>query len=179
MTKISSQETAILGLLHEHHHYAPRIQEIMAKRGMDKWTDMEFSSIDSILKELEKKKLVESRIQEGTGKSSGEVYYITEKGRSIFKKEIKSLLSQKGKITYPFDLGLANINVLDHDEIIQSLELYLNSIEERIQSLEYSIKIQEENNIPYNFIAIYSRSVLILKAEKMWVKEFMENYTAV
>ena len=179
MTKISNKEAAVLGLLYEHHHYAHRINEIMAKRGMDKWTDTEFLSIHNILKKLEEKKLVEIRIREAGEKSSGMVYYITDEGRSVFKKEIKSILSRKGNIIYPFDLGLANINVLDDYEVIQSLELYLESVEERIQSLEYAIKVQKENNIPYNFIAIYSRSVHLLKAEKVWVTEFIENYTAV
>lgn len=56
--------------------------------------------------------------------------------------------------------------VLSHSELIQSLELYLKSVEDRIYSLEYVLKIQEENNLPYNFIAIYSRSLLLLKAER-------------
>nr|WP_243687490.1 hypothetical protein [Methanobacterium formicicum] len=33
MTEISNQETAVLGLLYEHHHYAYRIREIMEKKG--------------------------------------------------------------------------------------------------------------------------------------------------
>ena len=179
MTKISNQENAVLGLLYEHHHYCHRISEIMAKRGMDKWADIEFSSINNILKKLEEKKLVEVKVRDEEGPSQGMVYYITDQGRSVFKKEIKSILSRKGNIIYPFDLGLANINVLDDDEVIKSLKLYLNSLDKRIQSLEYAIGVQKENDIPYNFISIYSRSIHLLKAEKVWVKEFIENYTAV
>jgi len=41
--------------------------------------------------------------------------------------------------------------VLSHSELIQSLELYLKSVEDRIYSLEYVLKIQEENNLPYNY----------------------------
>lgn len=42
MIKISNQEAAVLGILYEHHHYAPRIEEIMVKRGMGEWADIKF-----------------------------------------------------------------------------------------------------------------------------------------
>jgi len=79
------------------------------------------------------------------------------------------------KLISPFDLGLANMYVLSHDEIINNLNIYLKSLEDRLQSLEYAVKIQKENNIPMNFIAIYSRSIQLLKAEKKWLKDFMAN----
>jgi len=62
MTDLSHQEAAVLGILYEHHHYAYRIQEIMEKRGMDNWADIEFSSIHNILEQLETIKLVQSKI---------------------------------------------------------------------------------------------------------------------
>jgi DNA-binding PadR family transcriptional regulator len=173
MVNIYDQDVAVLGLLYEHHHYPHRLCEIMEKRGMGNWTDIDFSSVNSILEKLELKNLVESRKRDKKGKSSGKIYYITREGKLVLKEKIKDILEGKGKVVYPFDLGIANICVLSHDELIQSLDLYLNSIETRIQSLEYTMKIQKENNIPYNFIAIYSRSIQLLKAEKEWLKDFI------
>lgn len=175
MTKITQQEIVVLGLLYEHHHYAYRLEEIMNKRGMGNWADTEFSSMDHVLKRLEDKGLVLVKIRNGDDKASRKVYFITDEGRSVLKKEIKSFLSKKAKVLYPFDLGLANIHVLDHDELIQSLNNYIKSLEERIEILENSMKIQNENNVPYNFIAIYQRSLVLMKAEKHWIKEFLEE----
>ena len=119
---------------------------------MDNWADIEFSSIHNILEQLETIKLVQSNIKaENGGQTSRKVYYITDEGKLVLKKKIKTILSKKGKIIYPFDLGLANMYVLSHSELIQSLELYLKSVEDRIYSLEYVLKIQEENNLPYNY----------------------------
>ena len=174
MNEISNPEAAVLGVLYEHHHYAHRIQEIMAKRGMNRWADIEFSSIPRILKELEEKKLVQ-RIPDSEAEPSKKVYYITDEGIIILKIKIKSFLSGKSKIIHPFDLGLANMHVLSSEEIMESLELYLKSIEERIQLLECSIQLQEKNKIPDNFIAIYTRSVSTMKAEKRWIEEFMKK----
>lgn len=175
MIEISNEDATVLGILYEHHHYAPRIEEIMMKRGMNKWVDIDFSSIPCILKNLEENKLVESKSRTFKGQTYRKVYCITDEGRLVLKKKIISILREKGKLIYPIDLGLANINCLTPDETIQSLEEYSKSIEERIQYLEDSIKVQEENSIPFNFIAIYSRSLTILKAEKKWIEEFLEE----
>nr|WP_319374521.1 helix-turn-helix transcriptional regulator [uncultured Methanobacterium sp.] len=175
MNEISNPEAAVLGVLYEHHHYAHRIPEIMAKRGMNRWADIKFSSIPRILKELEEKKLVQSRTSDSEEEPPKKIYYITDKGIIILKRKIKSFLSGESNIIHPFDLGLANIHVLSSEEIMGSLELYLKSIEERIQLLECSIQSQEKNRIPGNFIAIYTRSVCNLKAEKRWIEEFMEK----
>ncbi|AIS31348.1 PadR family transcriptional regulator [Methanobacterium formicicum] len=175
MREISNQETAVLGLLYEYHHYAYRIREIMEKRGMDNWADVDYSTLPPILKSLEKEGLIRHQYRNEGIKGPEKVYHITEKGKSLFKRQIKSILSEKGSIIYSFDLGLANMTSLNQEEIIQSLKIYLKSIEERIHVLSYSIKIQEENNVPYNFIAIYSRNLSILKAEKEWLIEFMDK----
>jgi DNA-binding PadR family transcriptional regulator len=175
MVNISDEDVAVLGLLHEHHHYAFRIQEIMEKRGMDKWANIDISSVNSILEKLESNNLIQSKLPDNNGKTSDKVYYITNEGKIALKKKIKAIIAGEIKLIYPFDLGLANMHVLSNDEIIKNLNIYLESIEDRLQSLEYAVMIQTENNIPTNFIAIYSRSIELLKAEKKWLKDFMDN----
>ena len=166
MSGISNTETAILGLLYEHHHYAYRLGEIIEKRAMRSWADLEYSSIEQVLNELEKKDLVKAEM---------EVYSITDDGRTIFLEKVKEHISEKSRIIYPFDLGLANLCFLSREEKIQSLKSYLKSLEGRIAFIDSSIKIHEENNIPYNFIAIFSHSSALLKAERDWVMKFIEN----
>ncbi|MBI4813636.1 MAG: hypothetical protein HY802_04815 [Methanobacterium sp.] len=63
MTDQSNQEATVLGILYEHHHYAHRIQEVMEKREMDNWADMEVSYIHNILEQLETNKLVQNNIK--------------------------------------------------------------------------------------------------------------------
>lgn len=178
---ISQQDVAVLGLLLEHHHYAHRLQEIMEKRGMERWADVDYSSIPVTLEKLENNGLIKKEIRKDdvdnlkTDESTHEVYSITDNGRTVLINEIKSLLSKKAKIFHPFNLGLANIMFLSDDEIIESLESYLKSVEEQINYLKSSIKIQEENKIPVNFISISKRSLHILKAEKEWIKEFIKE----
>ncbi len=175
MSDISNTETAILGLLYEHHHFASRLEEIIEKRAMRNWTDLNYTSIIEVLNELEKNNLIESEIRELEGKTSENVYSITDKGKKVFLEKIKELMSKKSKYIYPFDLAIANMNFLSKKEIIESLNTYLKSIDERIKFIDNSIRIQKEDNIPYNFIAILCRDNALLKAEKDWIEEFIHE----
>lgn len=169
MSGISNMETAVLGLLYEHHHYAHRLQEIMEKRAMQNWADLEYSETLKVLKELEGKDLVRSNEDEL------KIYYITDKGKSALKDKIKVLLSKKDAFIHSIYLGIANIDFLSRDEVIQSLKMYEGSIEERINFIGNSIKIQKENQVPYNFIAILSHSKALLEAERIWINDFTQK----
>ena len=174
MSDISNTETAILGLLYEHHHYAYRLEEIIEKRSMCDWADVDFSSIYDVLGKLEEKNLVKSALK---GESSKKVYYITDDGKLAFLEKIRELMTNS-KAIYPFDLAIANMHLLSNEEIIKDLNTYLKSIEERIEFIDASIKMQEENDVPYNFTAILSRSYALLEAERDWIKEFIEKIKA-
>lgn len=184
MVQISYPEITVLGLLHEHHHYAHRLVEIMEKRGMDNWADVNYSSIMNILQKLESSNLIKSSIreekeegkkEENKGHVKDKIYYITPEGELVLKEKIKGILEGQYKLFNPLDLGLANLYVLNHDEQMECLKLYLDNIKKRLDTLEYAMSIQTGNNIPPNFIAIYSRSIELLKSEKKWLQEFIEE----
>lgn len=175
MSRISDIEAAILGLLYEHHHYAYRLEHIIKKRGMRNWADIGFSSIYYVLKRLEEKKLVESKLRTTKGKPSRKVYYITEKGQQAMQGKIQEILSENKKQIYSFDLGMANIEILGPEKAINCLNNYLKSTDERMEFLEKSIAMHESINSPYNVIALFSRPLALLKAEKTWVENFIQK----
>ena len=173
MTRLSDQDVAILGLLYEHHHYAYRLEQIIEKRGMRNFIKIEFSSIYYVLKRLEEKKLVEAKLRKMEGKTARKVYYITDNGKLAMEEKIKHILSVNQKQISSFDLAMANIQILNHNEIIECLESYLKSTDARIKLLENSILNQKSNNSSPSVIALFSRPIALLKAEKEWVYDFM------
>lgn len=175
MSRISDIEAAILGLLYEHHHYAYRLDHIIKKRGMRNWTDIGFSSIYYVLKRLEERKFVESKLRANEGKPSRKVYYITEEGQKAMQEKVEDVLSENKKQISSFDLGMANIDVLRPEESLNSLNNYLKSTDKRIEFLEESIAMHEDINSPYNVIALFTRPLAILKAEKTWVENFIQK----
>ncbi|WP_223790423.1 hypothetical protein [Methanobacterium spitsbergense] len=56
------------------------------------------------------------------GKTSRKVYYITDNGKLAMEEKIKHILSVNQKQISSFDLAMANIQILNHNEIIECLE---------------------------------------------------------
>lgn len=174
MVRLSNLEATILGLLYEHHHYAYRLEQIIKKREMRNWAEIGFSSIYYVLKRLEEKKLVESKLRKVEGKPSRKVYTISPEGKLAMEQKVKEILSENQKYVSSFDLAMANIQILRSDEALECLKLYLKSTDERIKFLEKAIRIQESNNSPANVIALFTRPLALLKAENKWVQDFIK-----
>lgn len=172
---LSDIEAAILGLLYEEPQYGYQLEKTIEGWGMRNWTQIGFSSIYYVLKKLEKKELVESKLEKVEGKPSRKVFTITDPGRQAMKEKLKDLLSWNKKLISPFDLGLAYLNYLEPQEVIGCLENYLESAQGRIKFLESSVKMQEELNAPYYVVALFSRPLKSLKTEMDWVEEFIEK----
>jgi len=172
---LSDLEAAILGLLYEEPQYGYQLEKTIEGWGMRNWTQIGFSSIYYVLKKLEKKELVESNLEKVEGKPSRKVFTITDLGKQTMKEKLTDLLSWNKKLINPFDLGLAYLNYLEPQEVIDCLENYMESAQGRIKFLESSVRMQEELNAPYYVIALFSRPLAILKTEIAWVEKFIEK----
>jgi DNA-binding PadR family transcriptional regulator len=175
MPRISDLEVAILGLLYEEPQYGYQIEKTIEAWGMRNWTPIGFSSIYYVLKKLEKKELVTSRLEKVEGKPSRKVFTITSSGKSTMESELRDLLSWNKKLISSFDLGLAYLNYLKPREVINCLENYVESAQGRIKFLESSVKTQEKLNAPYYVVALFSRPLAVLKTEVAWVEQFIEK----
>lgn len=175
MSRISDLETAILGLLYEEPQHGYQLEKTIEGWGMRNWTPIGFSSIYYVLKKAGKKELVESKLEKVEGKPSRKVFTITDLGKNTMKEKLTSLLSWNKKLINPFDLGLAYLNYLEPQEVIDCLENYLESAQGRIKFLESSVKMQKELKSPYYVVALFSRPLASLKTEMEWVKEFIEE----
>ena len=175
MKTISDLEAAILGLLYEEPQYGYQLEKTIEGWGMRNWTQIGFSSIYYVLKKLEKKELVTSKLEAVEGKPSRKVFTITSHGREIMKEKVRYLLSWNTKLINPFDLGLAYLNYLEPAEVIKCLENHKESALGRIKFLESALKTQEKLNTSYHVMALFSRPLVQLKAEIYWIDEFIEK----
>jgi len=175
MSRISDLEAAILGLLYEEPQYGYQLEKTIEGWGMRNWTQIGFSSIYYILKKLEKKEMVKSKLEKVEGRPSRKVFVITDNGRQAMKEKLIELLSWNKKLINPFDLGLAYLNYLEPQEVVNCLENYIESAQGRIKFLESSVRMQEELEAPYYVVALFSRPLASLKTEIKWVEEFIEK----
>lgn len=175
MNIISDLEASILGLLYEEPQYGYQLEKTIEGWGMRNWTQIGFSSIYYVLKKLEKKELVSSKMEKVEGKPSRKVFTITDTGKVAMEEKIRDLLSWNKKLISPIDLGLAYMNYLEPVEVIKCLENYVESAQGRIKFLESSVKTQKELDAPYYVVALFSRPLESLKTEIEWVEGFIEE----
>ena len=175
MSETSDIEASILGLICEGAHYGYELEKIIEERAMRNWTEIGFSSIYYVLKKLEEKKLIDSKIEPVEGGPSRRVYAVTEDGRQAMKVKVRSLLSDYKKAISPFDLGVINIWLLTSEEALECLKLYGKSIDKHTSSLEDSTRKMDKQETPYFVRALFTRPLAHLKAEKSWVEQFSKE----
>lgn len=172
MSRISSREAAILGLLCEGPRYGYELEKVIEERGMRVWTEIGFSSIYYVLKRLEGRGFIKSTVREMEGKPSRRVYSVTEEGLTVMKEKVRSVLSENRKLISPFDLGIAYHSLLKPEEAVECLRLYLESLDKREALIERSIQEKEGD---YVVLALFTRPLVHVRAEREWVEQFKND----
>ena len=170
---ISDIEAVILGLLCERPQYGYDLDRTIEERGMRIWTQICFSSIYYVLKRLERSGFIISSLEMVEGKPSRKNYSITESGRAAMKEKIMNVLSSCPKLVSPFDLGLANINLISQEEAIECLRKHMDSLNERARFLERSIAESMGKSDPYRITLLFELPLVHLEAERDCIERFM------
>jgi DNA-binding PadR family transcriptional regulator len=175
MIKISTTEVAILGLLSDRPMYGYEIEKIIEERKMRNWTSIGFSSIYYSLNKMEKKEFVVSERVNVEGKPSRKVFSITAKGESVLKEQISTFISRVEKTNSKFELGLMNLEILSKKEIMDCFADYMESIDRQIAHYEKLEKNLGQINVPFYIPQLATRPLRLLKEEKKWVADFVEE----
>ena len=172
---ISDIEAAILGLLCEKSQYGYDLDRIIEGRGMRNWTQIGFSSIYYVLKRLEKSGLISSGLEAVEGKPSRRNYTVTEKGRAAMIEKVASVLSVCPKLVSPFDLGLANIDLLSPEQALACLNEHIRSLDERARFLERSIAESMGRSDPYHVTLLFELPLVQLEAERECIEKLISR----
>ncbi len=174
---LTNAELAILSLIVEHDRYGYEIEQLLETRGMRAWTEVSFSSIYYLLKKLERKGLVSGKCQPPSGPGKARVVYrVLPPGRAALEQGVQEALSIPQSSPPAFLLGLANLPVLQKEEILNALTGYQQALNEREHDLQ-----QARSNIgssPYFVQAMFDYSLTLLQAEDSWVKRFQSTVEA-
>jgi DNA-binding PadR family transcriptional regulator len=175
VTVISDIEAAILGLLCERPQYGYDLDRTIDERGMRNWTQIGFSSIYYVLKRLEKGGLISSELETVEGKPSRRNYTITGSGLEAMREKIVNVLSNCPKLISPFDLGLANLDLLTGPEAIECLREHMESLEKRTEFLNRSIAESRSRNDRYRITLMFELPLAQLKAERECIERLIDR----
>ena len=140
---------------------------------MRNWTQIGFSSIYYVLKRLEKSGLITGSTEAVEGKPSRRNYTITGSGRGAMREKVVNVLSSCPKIISPFDLGMANIDLLSHEETISCLRKHIDSLDERARFLEKGIAESMGRTDPYRVTFLFELPLVRLEAERECVEKLI------
>ncbi len=175
---MTDAELAILSIVAEGPINAHAIQTIIDQRGLRAWTNIGVSSIYYVLEKLERQGLLESSGTEQQEASSRRQYHITPAGYGVLQTSVADLLSTPREHNQGFELGLANLHVLDARQIRGALTTYRHELETRLtqtRSRRDHLQIQQ---VPFNVIAMFERQAALLEAELAWVNAFIAAWEA-
>lgn len=175
--EISNKELAILGMIYDRAMYGYEIEKEMTETSMHEWTDIAFSSIYFLLKRLESKNLISSKIEQNEKNQTRKIYSITKSGQQITKDKLKEILSHHETTIWRIDLGMAYLNILNPQEIKECLEQYQQEIEKSIKCYQELHNFLAGCECPNNRMQLADRPIKLLQAEQEWMQQFLkENY---
>ncbi len=175
--ELTNSEAAILGLLAEKPSYGYEIESIIHERGMSEWTEIAFSSIYYLLRKLEKKKLLTSKMITEGNRPPRKMYRPTGKGVKALRRAAIHMMSSPRRPKSDLDVGISLIPLLSREEIIEALGDYEESQRRRREHIKETMKDQGGEELPYFVRALFRRPLAHIETELAWVKRLKGQVT--
>lgn len=170
---LSHVSFVVLGLVAEHPCHGKDINKRIEERGMRSWTAIGRSSIYGVLKNLKKKGLVESWIEEEDNRAV-KIYQITIEGKEVLKTQIYNVLSNfVGRNDHNFYAAFAMLPVLSQEEQIEVFTKSLNKIKIHKKELEKMLKHNAHNKL--NVRGLFEHPIRILGADIKFLEWVLEE----
>lgn len=172
---MTNAEMAILALIAEAPRHGYEVEQVIDARGMREWTNVGFSSIYYLLTKLEQRDWVQSHKGEAIGQGPPrKVYSMTGKGEQALKSAVVEALSKPERDPAHFQLGLANISLLPHEEAIEALQTHAEALQSRAGELRNRQKVRE--SLPVNVVGMFELSLQMINTQQKWIQTFIRTW---
>jgi len=166
---MTNAKLAILSLIAEAPRHGYEIEQTIEERGMREWTEIGFSSIYYLLKQLEKSGLIQSQICPAEGRGPARrVYQITPDGSTALEDATLAALSTPKQSYPPILLGIGNLPILSQEQARGALRSYRNELAERLEHI--TARSESQRPLPDHVEMLFDFSLRMLEAEKNWVE---------
>jgi len=140
---------------------------------MRQWASVAFSSIYYILRKMQKKGWIRSRVSAGDGQGPARrIFSITDSGERVWREETLKRLADPGSASDGFLLGLAGLPAFPADQCIDALNQYRDALQKRQERLLERVEVEGEE-MPLFLEGMFDYSATILDARIMWVEKFL------
>jgi DNA-binding PadR family transcriptional regulator len=175
MSTISNKESALLGLLCEKPMHPYEIESCIKDRSMREWTEISMSSVYKLLRSLEERKLVKSRVQMSKNNVAQKVYSLTPDGKKAIKEKVKELMSNPEHMVYRIDLATSNLRLLSKKDALACFDAYEKNLEAGVKCYAELEKYLRDCGCPSHRMALARRPIYLLKAEIEWIRSYRKE----
>jgi DNA-binding PadR family transcriptional regulator len=171
---MTTTELAILSLISEKPRYGYELEQVIEQRGMREWTEIGFSSIYYILKKLEDKQMITSRVQSKSSGPPRKVFKITEEGQRALYEGALETLHTPGHNSRPFLLGLSVLPLFEREVMINKAKGYLDKLIEQRENL---IATRDAQRPTFGHVEMmFDYSLAMIDAEIGWITDFILKF---
>ncbi len=177
MTQILSNiEVILLSIVNEKPSYAYEIDKIINLREMRRWVRIGVASIYQVLKRLEKRNLVYSKIEKEGRMPDRKRYYVTDFGKDSLVEAAKRLLSSFEWYYLDLNVGLETSDILTAEELFACVKKRLLKVQANKKILK---KIYVSGNASESkFLkkkTVIKNLLLFREAEEAFLQQFLEE----
>lgn len=176
---MTDAELAILSLLAQGARYGHEIQTIIDERGMRDWLAVGYSSVYYILNKFERQHMVTSELRPSQSGTPRKLYSLTEAGQGILRTAVSDLLRTPRSVGTGFELGLANLHVLQPTQVYVMLSYHRDDVKGQLDAVnELWQKHQQSDDIDkrHDLRALYTHSITRIESDLKWLNEFLDDW---
>jgi DNA-binding PadR family transcriptional regulator len=174
--KLSNSELTILSLIAEQPRHGYEIEQIIEERGMRDWTEVAFSSIYFILKELVKKGLADSTLQPAAGRGPAKkVFSATPQGHIELHDGVFQAISIAEHDNHRFLLALSCLPLLSRSEVDKAFHERMTLLSAKIDELNLHPAFTIPG-FPAHVRGMFEYSITVIQAELDWSERFLDSY---
>lgn len=173
---MTNAELAILALVVETPRHGYEIEQIIEQRGMRNWTEIGFSSIYYLLRKLEQKGLISSRLEPAAGKGPARrVYAVLPAGQQAWYQATLAALTGPGRPNAPFLLGLAGLPGIRPQDAVAALRQYRRGVLQRKTEVEQAWQ-RAGSLLPFFLEGMFEYSANVLQTELDWLDRYIPRF---
>lgn len=176
---MTDAELAILSLLAQGARYGHEIQTIIDERGMRDWLAVGYSSVYYVLNKFERQHMVSSELRPSQSGTARKLYALTEAGQGILRTAVSDLLRTPRSVGTGFELGLANLHVLQPAQVYIMLRYHRDDVEAQLDAVnELWQNHQKSDDIEkrHDLRALYTHSIARMESDLKWLTEFLNDW---
>jgi DNA-binding PadR family transcriptional regulator len=165
---------AVLSSLWERPMYPYEITTTLRERGKEDSIRLNFGSLYSVIKSLEKHGLIRATATEREGNRPERIVYaITEAGRRETDEWLRELLSEPTKEYPAIETALSLITMLPPEEALPLLRTRVAKLTEDIDHRD--LRGAELQGLPELFLVEYWYKLAMLRAERDWLADLADR----